>query len=318
MPVPLRSPERVQAACGTSPRRCWRRCWRRCSLGWCPARRPPPRARIRVRRSPRARAVRWSRPRGDSPPSSNDVDCRPTTAHPYPVVLVHGTMGSMAEWEKFSRALAAEGYCVFALNYGGAADSPVYGFGDVPTSAGHVAGFIDRVLGATGAPEVDLVGYSQGGVLVRYLVKNLGGASKVRELVALAAPNHGTTMSGLANLVSSIPGSADLVESMCAACTQQMVGSDFIQALNAGGETVEGVHYTVIASKYDQAVTPYGSSFLSGSSVTNVLLQDVCAQDFTDHLGIPKDGVALRQTLNALDPKNAKQHCTLVLPVFGG
>jgi len=52
------------------------------------------------------------------PPGAN-LPCAPTAAHPYPVVLVHGTFGNRFDsWQLFSPALKAAGYCVYALDYG--------------------------------------------------------------------------------------------------------------------------------------------------------------------------------------------------------
>ena len=54
-----------------------------------------------------------------APPGANDWSCRPTQAHPYPVILVHGTLANAAfTWQALSPLLANAGYCVFALNYG--------------------------------------------------------------------------------------------------------------------------------------------------------------------------------------------------------
>ncbi len=66
-------------------------------------------------------------------------------------------------------------------------------------------------------------------------------------------------------------------------------------------------------------VTPYQSQFLSGASVTNIRLQDHCALDLVDHVGIVYDPIALRFAMNALDPALAvPPRCTAVLPVVGG
>jgi hypothetical protein len=98
-----------------------------------------------------------------------------------------------------------------------------------------------------------------------------------------------------------------------------MVGSSFMAALNAGGDTVPGPSYTVIETHNDEVVTPYTSAFLSGPAVTNIVLQNVCVLDQTDHLGIIYDRVALALVLNALDPAHARPApCTLVLPGIGG
>ena len=108
------------------------------------------------------------------------------------------------------------------------------------------------------------------------------------------------------------------INALCTACVQQEQGSPFLTNLNAGGETVAGVSYTVIESRYDEVVTPYTSAFLSGSGVTNILLQNQCALDLSDHLEIAADPVALADVLNALDPAHpVRVPCLTVLPITG-
>ena len=259
------------------------------------------------------------------PPGSNNWSCRPTTTHPDPVVLVHGTLANEAfSWQALSPMLANAGYCVYAFNYGqnGSTLGHFFGLTDIAASAAELSTFVDRVRTSTGAAKVDLVGHSQGGMMPRYYLKNLGGAAKVAKLVGLAPSNHGTTVLGLNALLNNLRLAGVPVTSLigCVSCTQQIVPSPFLDGLNAGGDTVAGVRYTVIESKYDEVVTPYTSAFLSGANVRNILVQDHCAIDFTEHIGIIYDPVALQYVMNALgaDDPNFQARCSLVLPVVSG
>ncbi|MEU2157935.1 alpha/beta fold hydrolase [Streptomyces sp. NPDC019396] len=244
-------------------------------------------------------------------PSSgwNDYSCKPSTAHPRPVVLVHGTLGnSWDNWLALAPYLVHRGYCVFSLDYGQLPGVPLFhGLGPIDKSAAQLDVYIDRVLAATGAGEVDIVGHSQGGMMPRYYLKFLGGADKVNALIGLAPSNHGTTLSGLTGLLKYFPGAADLLNAATPALADQITGSAFLAKLNEGGDTVPGVRYTVIATKYDEVVTPYRSAFLSGSDVKNVTLQDLCSVDLSEHVAIGLwDRIAYHEVTNALDPAHAR------------
>jgi triacylglycerol esterase/lipase EstA (alpha/beta hydrolase family) len=257
---------------------------------------------------------------GGSPLGANDPSCRPSAAHPRPVVLVNGTFANQINsWSALSPLLKNNGYCVSTFNYGGVFLGQVGAYGPVAASAGELRAEVDRVLAQTGATKVDIVGWSQGGMMPRHYIKNLGGASKVNHLIGLAPSNHGTTLSGLATLAGYFPGSLSLVGALCPACTDQVRGSAFLTALNAGGDTVPGVRYTVIQSRYDEVVTPYTSAFLSGPDVTNITIQNQCILDLGEHLSMPYDHIVTRDVLNALDPATARAPlCTPIVPAVGG
>jgi triacylglycerol lipase len=219
---------------------------------------------------------------GIPPPGANDFACR-SPAHPVPVILVHGTFGDMTvSWNLASPALKANGYCVFAL------DLVRRGMAPIDQSADKLAAFVDEVLARTGAAQVSLVGHSQGGMLGRYVAKFRSKLAVIDDIVGLAPSSHGTT-SPLA------PGVAGLG---CPACAEQQAGSPFMQRLNAPPEAPPPPSYTVISTRYDEVVTPYRSQALEGA--TNVVLQDRCSEDITDHVGIVYDPIALEWTLNAL------------------
>jgi len=259
-----------------------------------------------------------------APAGANNWSCRPSAAHPFPVVLVHGTFENMNDnWGGASPLLADNGYCVFAFNYGGtSATSPVQGTGAIEGGAAQLSAFVNQVLAATGAGKVDLVGHSQGGMMPRYYIKFLGGAAKVDKLVGLAPSNNGTTLDGITQFSAALgllEPANDFLTGLCEACVEQEVGSSFLANLNAGGETVPGIRYTVIESTNDEVVTPYTSAFLpAAANVTNILVENQCLLDQTDHLEIAYDPIALTDVLNALDPAHPRPiPCQIVNPVTG-
>jgi triacylglycerol esterase/lipase EstA (alpha/beta hydrolase family) len=254
------------------------------------------------------------------PPGANDFGCEPSADHPYPVILVPATATTMSlDFNALSPLLKNNGYCVFALNYGR------YGLltadGEISASAAELSTFVDEVLARTGAAEVDLVGHSQGGgPMPRYYLKYLGGAAKVHRLVGLAPPNHGGTIMGTTVIFQVFPWLTDPLDvTLGPAWAEQFGGSAFLADLNAGGDTVPGVSYTVIQTRYDEIGTPYAGAFLAGPDVVNITLQDECALDLSEHLSIAFDHIALGEVLNALDPAHATTPvCGPVLPIVGG
>lgn len=248
-----------------------------------------------------------------SPPGANDWNCRPSAAHPNPVILVHGLFANMAEnWFTLSPQLKSAGYCVFALNYGANAASQamfgqVNGLGPIEQSADELGAFVQQVRTATGAAKVDIVGHSLGGMMPRYYLQFLGGANYVNALVQIAADNKGTTLHGVNKLAAAFPLVAQAVAgSWCQSCLQSLNDASFIINLNASGQTVPGVKYTVIVTKYDDVVVPYTSQFLpAGPNVKNILIQDQCLFDFSNHIAMAVDPIVARHVKNALDPAHA-------------
>ncbi|MFB8353221.1 esterase/lipase family protein [Streptomyces niveus] len=246
-----------------------------------------------------------------SPPGANDWACEPSAAHPRPVVLIHGTWANAyANWSGLSPVLKRAGHCVYALNFG-APDGDVFkGRGHIPESAKEVAAFVDKVLAATGADKVDLVGHSQGGgLLPRWYLKFEGGAAKTHRLVGIAPSNHGTTASGMASLARSLRVLDTVAQMAGLAAEDQTIGSAVNARLDAGGDTVPGVRYTTVVTRTDEVVTPYRQQYLAAGTdapVENLDLQDACPVDMSAHLGIAYSPVMYRLVLNALDPASTR------------
>ncbi|MFD1825556.1 MULTISPECIES: lipase family alpha/beta hydrolase [Mumia] len=254
-----------------------------------------------------------------NPIGANDWSCRPSSRHPVPVVLVHGTWeNAYNNWNGLSPVLKDQGYCVFALNYGNSTGIAfLNGTGDMIASAQELAPFVDRVRAATGASKVDLIGHSQGGAVARYYANKIGGAAKVDQVIGIAPSNHPTTLSGITELGKTLRlfglamGLLELVDMPAAqqqADKSPAPQSPFYRQLNDAGETVPGIDYTVIATQYDEVVTPWERAYIQGggSAVDNIRLQDVCPIDLSEHVSITYSKNVAQIVMNALDP--TRQH----------
>ncbi|MGW0250113.1 esterase/lipase family protein [Nocardia goodfellowii] len=264
-------------------------------------------------------------------PGANDWSCRPTAAHPNPVVLVHGTGGgAQTNWGVYAPLLANAGYCVYSLTYG-ALPAPwplnqIGGLRPIPESAAQLAAFIDRVRSATGAERVDIVAHSQGNFVGNYYVKRLGGAGRVDKFVGIAPPWLGiwedatdlirTFARGLGAPAASVDSMLTL--GLCQSCPTMLGGSAFLAALNADGVYHPTVTYTNIATRYDEAVMPYTVGLVPAPNATNITVQDGCESDFSEHAGIAGSPRAAAFALNALDPANPRPVPCEFVPPFTG
>lgn len=225
-----------------------------------------------------------------APPPGANVACKPTKKKPYPVVLVHGTFETMYQnWAALSPQLKQRGYCVFALNYGNR------GLGPIQQSARELRVFVDKVLAYTGARKVSLVGHSQGGMMPRYWIKNLGGKNKVEDLVGIAPSNYGTELEQ-AEFQEELG-----VDSPCRACEQQAADSRFIKQLNRGDDTPGPGSFTQIATRDDEIIVPFTRCFLKGKLHTrNIVLQRYNGGLFVTHQNIYNDPTAQKLVFDAL------------------
>ena len=182
-----------------------------------------------------------------------------------PVLLVPGYGGSTAAFEPLARQLRAHGREVRLV------ELPGDGTGDLRDAAKALRSVADAAL-QQGAPSVDVVGYSAGGITARYWVKELGGAERARRVVTLGSPHHGTQLAALGPLLGAT----------CPLGCQQLVpGSALLTDLNDGDETPAGPQWLSMWSATDQVVTPPETARLDGAK--NVVLQGICPGKAADH-----------------------------------
>ncbi|MQA09192.1 MAG: alpha/beta fold hydrolase [Pseudonocardiaceae bacterium] len=267
---------------------------------------------------------------GAGPPGANDWSCQPSARHPNPIVLTHGLGANAAmNWQRMAPILAGEGYCVFALTYGRAPKAPppldrLGGLRRMEESATELSSFVDKVLASTGATKVDIVGHSEGTLMPSYYVRFLNGASKVDKYVSLTPLWEGTTLAGLPALYQfgkhlGLSGVVDeVLARFCGSCPQFLQGSDYLAKLHAAGVFAPEVTYTNIVTRYDEVVIPYTSGLGYGPNVTNIVLQNGCPQNLSEHAALAVDPMTTGHVLNALDPANAEPvHCRPGVPIAG-
>lgn len=141
---------------------------------------------------------------------------------------------------RLSRYLREHGFEVHAIDL-----VPGDGTVGLDALAAQLAAYVDAKLTPHGP--LDLVGFSMGGVVSRYYVQRLGGVERVRRLVTVSSPHHGTVTAYLMGR----PGAV-----------QMRPGSAFLADLNRDLATLERVDLTSIWSPLDLMIVPSHSSRL--------------------------------------------------------
>ncbi|WP_116200120.1 esterase/lipase family protein [Amycolatopsis circi] len=251
----------------------------------------------------------------------NDPGCRPSAAHPRPVVFLHGLGATSYEDLNYLQDhVAAKGYCTFSRTYGAYPQFPVVGgLRPIADSATEIKQFVGEVLAETGAVQVDLVGHSEGGFQSLYVTKTQGIADRIGSVVAIAPPTHGTTFAGLTKLAYLLGARDEVGKALaavgCPACDNLITDGSAVQTLTNGPIAQPGVRYTVLTSRVDELVTPTETSFVREQGVTNEYVQDTCPFDPVGHIGEAYDLNVWNLVTNALDPAHAEKFlCTAGSP----
>jgi triacylglycerol esterase/lipase EstA (alpha/beta hydrolase family) len=238
----------------------------------------------------------------------NDFDCR-SSAHPNPVVLLHGLGATYYEdLNVLGAYLQSHDFCIFSITYGDYAAFPfVGGLKPIAQSAVDIANFIKEVQAKTGAAKIDLVGHSEGAFQSLYVPKFLGLAAAIDKIVAIAPPTHGTNFGGLYKLAqiggglteALVMGVLDVVG--CEACSDLLPDGAAVVALDDGPIVQPGNTVTIIASLSDELVTPTTTSFVDEPNVRNLYVQDYCPLDPVGHIGEAYDLNVWNLVLNSLE-----------------
>ena len=158
-----------------------------------------------------------------------------------PVLFVHGYFSNRGYFHSIVPGLEKRGVApIFTPNFPSA-------FNTIETFADALHAEIERVSAATAQPQLILVCHSMGGLAARtYLCDH--GAARVRKLITIGTPHHGTVIAHFGAGVNAV---------------QMRPGSDYLLALHEReGPGGPKVPTTSIYTPHDNLVAPQNSSLL--------------------------------------------------------
>jgi triacylglycerol lipase len=226
-----------------------------------------------------ARLTGFSASPGAASPSTTPA---PTDV-PGPVVLVPGFGGGTGGVDVLAARLRAAGKRTTVMKL------PGDGRGDFFEQAATLDGIVTDLLGA-GAPSVDVIGFSNGGVVARLWAQRYDGAHRARRIITLGSPHHGADLA--AEGVAAVPGACP------AACQQMVPGSSFIKGLTT--PVPQPPAWLALWTTQDETVKPPESARLEGAISPS--LQSICPALRVTHGGLPRDPVVARIVVAALGP----------------
>jgi triacylglycerol lipase len=208
----------------------------------------------------------------------------PPQDRPGPVLLVPGYGGNTGSLSVLARRIRSTGRQATVVHL------PGNGTGSLIAAASALNAAVTRAL-RDGAPSVDVIGYSAGGVAALLWVREDGGVHKARRVVTLGSPFHGARIASAAE--GFVPGACP------AACQQLVPGSSLLSQLDATPVPARP-RWLSLWSTDDATVTPPDSARLAGA--INVPIQSVCPAQQISHSQLPGNPVVAAMVLQAIGP----------------
>jgi len=112
------------------------------------------------------------------------------------VLLIHGFFQTRNLWDVMEDRLRFDGYSVMSFNLGGLLSR--YNTHPVDHSARFIAEKIERLVAMHGFEDLHIIGHSKGGLIARKYVQEYGGQRRVRSVITLGTPHHGTPTAAIA------------------------------------------------------------------------------------------------------------------------
>ncbi len=208
----------------------------------------------------------------------------PPQDRPGPVLLVPGYGGQTGALSTLAARIRSTGRQAIVVRM------PGNGTGDLNADATALNEAVTRVLDS-GAPSVDVIGYSAGGVVALLWAREDDGAGKARRVITLGSPFHGASIA--AGAEGFVPGACPV------ACQQLAPGSSLLAGLDAR-PVAPRPPWLSLWTTDDQVVTPPGSARLPGA--INAAIQSVCPAARISHGQLPTNPVVTAIVLQAIGP----------------
>ncbi len=170
---------------------------------------------------------------------------------PEVVLLLHGFFQTRNIWEVMEDRLRFDGYGVLSFNLGGL----LYRFNTHPVDrlAEVVADKLEGLARRHDFDRVHVIGHSKGGMVARRYVQHFGGHRRVKSVITLGTPHHGTPTAlagvALSKALFNHTSAADLLP-----------GSRLVEAINTDAFP-DHIPLTSLYSR-DDLVCPYWCSIL--------------------------------------------------------
>jgi len=214
--------------------------------------------------------------------STGGQQAAPPQNQPGPVLLVPGYGGGTSSLDSLASQIQATGRTATVLNL------PGTGTGSLVTDAALLNSAVNSAV-AHGAPSVDVIGYSAGGVVALIWARRYDGFDRARRIITLGSPFHGTSLAAAAQ--AFVPGACPL------ACQQLTPGSTLLASLDVASPA--GLpHWLSLWTTDDQTVKPPDSAQLAGA--IDVPVQSVCPGVSITHSQLPTNPDVTAMVLQAL------------------
>lgn len=225
--------------------------------------------------------------RGNKIERKNDFGDFPET-----VLLLHGFFQTRNIWEIMETRLRRSGFGVLSLNLGGLLWR--YNTNSISKQAQYIADKMESICDKHKLEKFHIIGHSMGGLIARQYIQSHGGNKRVKSLITLGTPHHGTP--------TALIGVALMGGGLLSRSPLQMLPKSRLLEKIKNEDFPLDIPLTSIFSKHD-LVCPWWASVLrtekkNSSHLTNIKVRGIGHSEITSH---PKVFQLVEQRLKSIN-----------------